>query len=84
MSFHGKPKETTTIASCRVCRVNAGLMSYPNLGGGDMALQYVDFRIITEEAEMAGVDVRVIYLTQSAKAILISNTQRNHYGRTSY
>ncbi len=56
------------------------MMSYPNLNGPDKTLQYVDFRLLAEEAERAGVDVRFIYLNRSAKSILISNTEHHHYG----
>lgn len=59
-------------------------MPYPNLEGEDKALQYVNLRIIAEEVEKAGVDLRMIYLTLSAKAILIANTQHNHHGSTLY
>lgn len=56
------------------------MMSFPNFNGNDKALQYVDFRLLAEEAERAGVDVRFVYLARSARSILISDTQHNHYG----
>lgn len=62
--------------------LQAGMMSYPNFNGADKALQYVDFRLLAEEAERAGVDVRFVYLSRSARGMLVSNTQHNSYGGT--
>ena len=58
------------------------MMSYPNFEGPDKALQYVDFRLLAEEAERAGVDVRFVYLNRSARSILVSDTQHHNYGDT--
>ncbi|CAM9172629.1 unnamed protein product [Ectocarpus sp. 8 AP-2014] len=71
-----------TIAQFVTCRSKSGMMSFPNFNGNDKALQYVDFRLLAEEAERAGVDVRFVYLARSARSILISDTQHNHYGGT--
>lgn len=64
------------------CRYEAGMMSYPNFNGVDKTLQYVDFRVVAEEAERAGIDLRIVYLTRLARSILISDTQHNNYGET--
>lgn len=64
------------------CRFEAGMMSYPNFNGVDKALQYVDFRVMAEEAERAGIDLRIVYLTRMARSILISDTQHNNYGES--
>lgn len=58
----------------------AGMMSYPNFNGAEKTLQYVDFRLLAEEAERAGVDVRFVFLTRSARSILVSDTEHNNYG----
>lgn len=65
---------------CRNSRV--GMMSYPNFNGDTKAIQYVDFRILVEEAERAGVDLRIIYLSRSARDIVISDTKHHNYGDT--
>ncbi|CAM9553921.1 unnamed protein product [Scytosiphon promiscuus] len=74
------PEGKATMASFGRCRVEAGMMSYPNYNGESKALQYVDFRLLAEEAERAGVDLRFVYLARSARSILVSDTQHNHYG----
>lgn len=56
------------------------MMSYPNFNGQEKTLQYVDFRLLAEEAERAGVDVRFVFLTRSARSILVSDTEHNNYG----
>lgn len=58
-----------------------GEMSFPTLGGNDKPLQYVDFRILAEEAERAGIDFRMIYLVRSARNLLLSDTQNRHFGK---
>lgn len=58
------------------------MMSYPNFNGVDKALQYVDFRLLAEEAERARVDLRIVYLSRSSRSMLVSNTQHNSYGGT--
>lgn len=57
-----------------------GMMSYPNFNGKEKTLQYVDFRLLAEEAERAGIDVRFIFLTRTARSILVSDTEHNNYG----
>ncbi len=57
-------------------------MSYPNYDGEDKAIQYVDFRLLAEEAERAGVDVRFVYLNRSARAVLVSDWKHKGYGGT--
>ncbi|CAM9115645.1 unnamed protein product, partial [Hapterophycus canaliculatus] len=78
------PEGKATMASFGSCRVevSAGMMSFPNYNGDSKALQYVDFRLLAEEAERAGVDLRMVYLARSARSILVSDTQHNHYGGT--
>lgn len=71
-----------SMASFGTCRFHTGMMSYPNFNGPDKTLQYVDFRLIAEEAERAGVDVRMVYLSRSARAVLRSDTEHNSYGGT--
>lgn len=56
------------------------MMSYPNFNGKEKTLQYVDFRLLAEEAERAGVDLRFVYLSRSARSILVSDTEHNNYG----
>lgn len=70
------------IAPMRKRTKQAGMMSYPNYNGEGKALQYVDLRLLAEEAERAGVDLRMVYLSRSARSILVSDTQHNHYGGT--
>lgn len=57
-------------------------MSYPNFDGQDKTLQYVDFQVLAEEAEKAGVDLRIIYLSRSARDILVADTVHRHFGGT--
>lgn len=64
------------------CRFEIGLLSYPNFKGPEKALQYVDLKIVAEEAERAGIDLRIIYLTRSARSIMISNMIHNNYADT--
>ncbi|CAN0506020.1 unnamed protein product, partial [Scytosiphon promiscuus] len=49
------------------------MMSFPNFGGDDKPLQYVDVRTLAEEAERVGIDLRLVYLGRSAKDILTSD-----------
>ncbi|CAM9821108.1 unnamed protein product [Pylaiella littoralis] len=77
-------KDKAAMVSFAPCRfqTGTGMMSYPNFNGDDKAIQYVDFQLLAEEAERAGVDLRIIYLSRSARSILISDTQHNNYGKT--
>lgn len=59
-----------------------GMMSYPNFNGIAKSVQYVDFRILAEEAERAGVDLRIIYLSRPARDVIVSDTKHNNYGET--
>lgn len=79
---HSLPEGKAIMVSFGTCRYEAGMMSYPNFNGVDKTLQYVDFRVVAEEAERAGIDLRIIYLTRQARSILTSDTQHNHYGDT--
>eukprot|EP00903_Cladosiphon_okamuranus_P013988 g13009.t1 len=74
------PEGKATMASFGACRFVSGMMSYPNYNGQEKTLQYVDFRLLAEEAERAGVDVRFVFLTRSARSILVSDTEHNNYG----
>lgn len=74
------PEGKATLASFGTCRFQAGMMSYPNFNGVMKTLQYVDFRLLAEEAERAGIDLRLIYLSRSARGVLISDTKHNNYG----
>eukprot|EP00752_Nemacystus_decipiens_P008517 g7606.t1 len=74
------PEGKATMAGFGACRFQAGMMSYPNFNGIEKTLQYVDFRLLAEEAERAGVDVRFVFLTRSARNILVSDTEHNNYG----
>lgn len=76
------PSGNSTMVSFGKCRWKSGMMSYPNFNGNLKALQYVDFKVLAEEAEHAGVDLRIVYLTRSAPDILISDTKHNNYGGT--
>lgn len=58
-----------------------GEMSFPNFGGDDKPLQYVDLKILAEEAERVGIDLRLIYVGRSSKEILISTTEKRSFGR---
>lgn len=76
------PEGKATVASFGPCRFQVGMMSYPNFNGVLKTLQYVDFRLLAEEAERAGIDLRFVYLSRSAKDVLISDTNHNNYGDT--
>lgn len=76
------PEGGATMVGFGPCRFSSGMMSYPNFNGEHKSLQYVDFRILAEEAELAGIDLRMIYLARSARDILISDTKHNSYGHT--
>lgn len=56
-----------------------GRISYPNLIGPKKALQYVDVRMMAEEAETAGVDFRIVYLRRSARDLVIANTVHRNF-----
>lgn len=71
---------TISLLSFAKCGKQAGMMSFPDYNGPDKPLQYVDLRILAEEAERAGIDLRLIYLRRLARGILLSDTQRKHYG----
>lgn len=64
------------------CRYEIGLLSYPNFKGPEKASQYVDLKMLAEETERAGIDLRIIYLTRSARSIMISNVIHNNYADT--
>lgn len=76
------PEGKATVVSFGMCRFQVGMMSYPNFNGVLKTLQYVDFRLLAEEAERAGIDLRFVYLSRSAKDVLISDTKHNNYGDT--
>lgn len=76
------PPNESTVVGFGPCRFEAGMMSYPNFNGDDKVLQYVDFKVVAEEAERARIDLRIIYLSRSAKDILISDTWHNHYSNS--
>ena len=76
------PEGKASIVSFGPCRFEIGMLSYPNFNGPEKTLQYVDLRLVAEEAERAGIDLRIIYLTRAAKSILISDTMHNDYGNT--
>lgn len=70
-----------SVATFHHCGNEVGEMSYPNWDGNDKPLQYVDLRILAEEAEGAGIDLRVIYLSRPAEEIMISTTEHRDFGR---
>lgn len=76
------PDGKATMVSFGKCREAVGMMSYPNFDGDHKGLQYVDFRILAEEAERAGVDLRLIYLTRPALDVVVSDTVHHRYGST--
>lgn len=55
-----------------------GEISYPNAHGPEKSLQYPDLQMLAEVAEDEGVDLRIIYLQRSAKALMISNIIHRH------
>lgn len=69
-----------TFGRCEFNDSKVGVMSYPNFGGVDKPLQYVDVRTLAEEAERVGIDLRLIYLGRSAKSILLSDTGHRYFG----
>ncbi|CAM9772841.1 unnamed protein product [Ectocarpus fasciculatus] len=74
-------EDESTVVSFGACRhQGTGMMSYPNFNGNEKAIQYVDFRLVAEEAERAGVDMRFVYLARSAEDILASDSEHNNYG----
>ncbi|CAM9131216.1 unnamed protein product [Scytosiphon promiscuus] len=74
------PNGAITLVTFWQRRRGIGMMSFPNFTGSDKPLQYVDLRILAAEAERAGIDVRLIYMTRSARNILLSDTQHRHFG----
>lgn len=58
--------------------------SYPANMGAQKVVQYMDLPMLTEVAEAAGIDLRVLYLRRSAKGMVIANTVhrdfQNHLG----
>lgn len=76
-----KQGSVISVATFSNCERRVGEMSFPNYGGEDKPLQYVDLRRLAEEAERAGVDLRLIYLSRPASEILISTTEHRHFGR---
>lgn len=71
---------TTKIYLVNLGSSGAGTLSFPNLRGEDKPLQYVDLRILAEEAERAGIDLRLIYLARLARNIFLSDTQSRDFG----
>jgi len=71
LNFHDCPGRT----------YHVGMMSFPNYHGSDKPLQYVDLRLLAEEAERINVDLRMIYLGRPAKDILVSTTMHRDFGR---
>ena len=55
------------------------MMSYPNHGGVDKAIQKPDLRLLAEVANMAGVDLRIILLMRDAADIVGSVRKRHFY-----
>ncbi|CAM9485768.1 unnamed protein product [Scytosiphon promiscuus] len=75
--------ETVSLLTFGRCEFNdskVGMMSFPNFGGDDKPLQYVDVRTLAEEAERVGIDLRLVYLGRSAKDILTSDTGHRYFG----
>lgn len=56
-----------------------GMMSYPNHGGADKAIQKPDLRLLVEVANMADVDLRIILLMRDAVDIVNSVWKRKFY-----
>lgn len=56
-----------------------GMMSYPNYGGQDKDLQYVDLPLLVSAAEAEGVDLRLIYLSRSAMDVVTSTTRHRDF-----
>ena len=81
MVVKGLPAGEAFMDAFRRCD-GSGYMSYPNFNGIDKAMHYVDLKVLAEEAERAGIDLRVIYLSRAAKSILVSDTIHNQYGDT--
>lgn len=63
-----------SLTSPGVVEVQRGGISYPNGGGRNKVLAYIDAREFAEAAEAENVDLRVLYLRRSAKEMLIANT----------
>ena len=66
---------------CPGRKYRVGMMSFPNYHGPDKPLQYVDLKILAEEAERINVDLRMIYLDRAARDILVSTTIHREFGR---
>lgn len=49
-------------------------MSFPRYSGPDKALQYIDLKRIAQDAESAGIDLRVVYLKRSVHGMIVANT----------
>ena len=78
----GLGRKTVAVATFQKCKgYDIGEMSFPNYGGSDKPLQYVDLRILAEEAELAGIDLRLIYLNRPSTEVLISTTVHRKFGR---
>lgn len=54
-------------------------LSYPRYSGPDKAMQYVDLKRIAEDAESAGIDLRVVYLKRSAQDMIVANTVHRNF-----
>lgn len=76
----GETVSLLTFGRCEFNESSVGMMSFPNFGGVDKPLQYVDVRLLAEEAERVGIDLRLVYLGRSAKSILSSDTQHEYFG----
>lgn len=57
-----------------------GMMSYPNFGGPDKPLQYVDIFMLAQLAEQAELDFRVVYMQRNALDVMVSTTVKRNFG----
>ncbi|CAM9565773.1 unnamed protein product [Scytosiphon promiscuus] len=76
----GQDGGTVTLLYPGQCASEVGQLSFPYDGGKDKALQYVDVKVLAEEAERAGIDLRFVYLSRLARSLLLSDTQKRHFG----
>eukprot|EP00752_Nemacystus_decipiens_P004768 g4339.t1 len=81
---NGLRNKTVAVANFAKCgvlkRYHVGEMSFPDYAGRDKPLQHVDLRMLAEEAERAGIDLRLIYLGRASEEILISTTEHRRFG----
>lgn len=80
LGTEGLDDGTVTLMSLGRCSDEVGELSYPNFRGRDKPLQYVDVKVLAEEAERAGIDLRLIYMGRLAKSLLLSDTQNRDFG----